>query len=130
MQFALRPADTFETVYFFIRNRPSVYTKPVNPETALQSVFFRSDRFGEFVRTTETGYRKLVCSLFSRGLETSGLISRVALGKRNQCAIAYSYRFVNPNRTRVDANIKYLVSAYPDSCGRGLSCSLKWPVQY
>ena len=40
MQFALTPADTFETVYFFIRNRPSVHTKPVNPETALQSVFF------------------------------------------------------------------------------------------
>ena len=60
-------------------------------ETALQNgFFFGSDGFGEFVWTTETG--------------GGGGESRVN----------------TPHRIRVDANIKYSVSAYPDSCLRGL----------
>ena len=35
-----------------------------------------------------------------------------------------------PYRIRVDANIKYAVSAYPDSCGRGLKRSRNFtPLQ-
>lgn len=60
-----------------------------------------------------------------RGLETRGC-SRVALCTRmRNSAIAFSCRLLIPNRIRVEANIKCVVSAYPDALGLGLNRSLK-----
>ena len=42
-----------------------------------------------------------------------------------ECAIAFSCRLLIPNKIRVEANIKRVVSAYPDALGLCLNRSLK-----